>query len=148
MSSTFTPTPVQPNTPPVRRGAGGTPGGVGTFFVGLILAAAGGWLVTNQVTVYSSYNFFGFSRQGTFGLTLLPLLIGIGFLFFNGKSVIGWIVTIAGIAMIFAAVLMSLQIGWRPTSLFNTVMMWGMLAAGLGMIFRSLRSYAPPQGQG
>ena len=146
---TYTPTPLnESNAPhPVprhKRGAGGTPGGIGTFLIGLVLAAAGTWLITNQVTVTSSFSFFGFSRQGTFGLTMVPLLVGIGLLFFNGKSIAGWIVTIAGAAMILAAVLMNLQIFWRPTSLFNTIMMWGMLAAGLGMVFRSLRAYPPP----
>jgi hypothetical protein len=36
------------------KGAGGTPGGVGTFFAGLILAVVGGYLVLNQVEVSSS----------------------------------------------------------------------------------------------
>ena len=127
-----------------RRGAGGTPGGLGTFFVGLILAGAGLYLVLNQVTVTGSFNLFGFLGLGSgggFGLTMLPLLIGIGTLFFNGKSVLGWLITILGSAMIMAAILMNMSIFFRPTSLFNTILMFGMLAAGLGMIFRSLRAY-------
>jgi uncharacterized protein len=146
MSSTFTPSPVQqpPAQPPVRRGAGGTPGGIGTFVLGVVLVAAGGWLITNQVSVTGSFNLFGhIFGGGGFGLTMLPLLVGVGWLFFDGKSVPAWIVTLAGIAMILAAVLMNLQIFWRPTSLFNTLAMWGMLAAGLGMVFRSLRAAAP-----
>lgn len=150
MSSTFTPSPVQPPPAehPRRRGAGGTPGGIGTFLLGVVLVAAGGWLITNQVIVTGSFNLFGHIFGGSgFGLTMLPLLAGVGWLFFNGKSIGGWVVTLAGIAMILAAVLMNLQIFWRPTSLFNTVAMWGMLAAGLGLVFRSLRAadaHAPP----
>ena len=59
------------------RGAGGTPGGVGTFLIGLAMVVCGGWLVLNQVQVTSSYSFFGlwgWSRPGGFGLTLLPML--------------------------------------------------------------------------
>src|SRR5688572_13001099 len=109
MSETFTPSPI--NTPsgnaplPAKRGAGGTPGGIGTFFFGVILAAVGGWLITNQVTVTGAFNFFG-SRYGGFGLTMLPLLAGIGVLFFNGKSILGWLLTVGGIGFILAAVLM------------------------------------------
>src|SRR5438132_4594559 len=65
------------------KGAGGTPGGVGTFFSGLILAVVGGYLVLNQVQVSSSFSFFGlwgWNRPAGFGLTMLPLLIGIGVL--------------------------------------------------------------------
>ncbi len=130
--------------PPPARGAGGTPGGVGTFFAGLLLAVVGGYLVLNQVQVTSSFTFFGlwgWSRPAGFGLTMLPMLIGVGVLFFDGKSKLGWILTIGGVLTILAAILMSLSIRWETTSLFNTLLMFGMLAAGLGLIARSLRPY-------
>ena len=126
------------------KGAGGTPGGVGTFFSGLILAVVGGYLVLNQVQVSSSFSFFGlwgWNRPAGFGLTMLPLLIGIGVLFFDGKSKLGWVLSIGGLFTILAAVLMSLSIHWAPTSLFNTLLMFGLLAAGMGLVARSLRAY-------
>jgi len=131
-------------TPPVPRGAGGTPGGVGTFFGGLLMTVLGGYLVLNQVQVTSSFNFFGlwgWSRPAGFGLTMLPLLIGVGVLFFDGKSKLGWILTAGGLLTILAAVLMSLSIHWEPTSLFNTLLMFALFAAGVGLIARSLRPY-------
>jgi|SRR5438105_58411 len=126
------------------RGAGGTPGGVGTFFLGLALTIVGGYLVLNQVQVSSSFDFFGlwgWSRPAGFGLTMLPLLIGIGVLFFDGKSKIGWILCAGGALTILAAILMSLSIHWTPTSLFNTLFMFALLAGGFGLIARSLRPY-------
>ena len=68
---------------------GGTSGGVGAFVAGLLMVAAGGYLLLNQVQVTTSYWTFG--GQGSFGLSLLPLLAGIAFLFFNGKSMVGWL---------------------------------------------------------
>ena len=130
------------------KGAGGTPGGVGTFFIGLILTVVGGYLILNQVQVTSSFNFFGlwgWNRQAGFGLTMLPLLIGIGVLFFDGKSKLGWILSIGGLLTILAAVLMSLSIHWAPTTLFNTLLMFGLLAGGMGLIARSLRAYPDPE---
>lgn len=127
-----------------RRGAGGTPGGVATFFLGLALTVVGGYLILNQVQVASSFSFFGLwgmNRQAGFGLTMLPLLIGIGVLFFDGKSKLGWILGIGGLLTILAAVLMSLSIHWAPTSLFNTLVMFGLFAGGLGLVARSLRAY-------
>jgi hypothetical protein len=124
------------------RGAGGTPGGIGTFFFGLALVVIGGYLVLNQVQVTTSYTFFGlwsWSRPGGFGLTMLPLLIGIGVLFFDGKSKLGWFLALGGSLIILAAILMSLSIRWQPTSLFNALLMFGMLAGGLGLVLRSLR---------
>jgi hypothetical protein len=127
-----------PEIGPARRGAGGTPGGVGQFVVGLIMAVLGGYLLLNQVQVTTS--FWNFGRYGGFGLTLLPLLVGIGFLFYNGRSIVGWLLTAAGAAIIFASILMNMDIYFRPTSLFNTLMMLGLLFGGLGLIARSLRS--------
>jgi O-antigen ligase len=121
------------------RGAGGTPGGLGEFFLGVALAAAGGYLLTSQVTVTSG--FWQLWGHNTFGLSLLPLLVGIAVLFFNGRSVLGWLLTVVGAAIIFVGVLVHLQIFFRPTSLFNTLMMLGLLAAGLGLVARSLRPH-------
>ena len=120
------------------RGAGGTPGGVGVFFTGLTMAVVGGYLLLNQVQVTTS--FWNFGRYGGFGPTLLPLLAGIGFLFYNGKSIVGWVLTGLGAAIILAGILMHMDIYFRQTSLFNTILMLGLLVGGLGLIARSLRS--------
>src|SRR3989475_12929405 len=79
------------------KGAGGTPGGVGTFFSGLLLTVIGGYLVLNQVQVTSSFTFFGlwgWNRPAGFGWTMLSLLIGIGVLFFVRKRKLVWILSI------------------------------------------------------
>ena len=67
---------------------GGTPGGLGDFLIGFAMSCVGGYLLTNQVTVAGSYwTFYG---TNTFGITLIPMLIGVGMLFFNGRNPIGW----------------------------------------------------------
>jgi uncharacterized protein len=121
------------------RGAGGTPGGLGEFVIGLVMAAAGGYLLTQQVTVTSGYWTLG--GHNTFGLSLVPLLFGVAILFFNGRSVPGWILLIAGAAIVLAGILMNLQIYFQSTSLFNTLVMLVLLFGGLGLIARSLRSH-------
>ncbi len=117
-------------------GAGGTPGGIGQFFAGLIMAGIGAYLFLNQVEVTTSWGrLWGFNA---FGLSLVPMLVGVGMLFFNGKSAAGWILTILGFGIIVAGVLMNMDIYFRPTSLYNTLFMLALLAAGLGLITRSL----------
>jgi uncharacterized protein len=122
------------------KGAGGTPGGVPMFFIGLALAVAGGYMLTSKVTVSSgSWALWGYN---SFGLSLLPFIIGTGLLFFNGRSVLGWLLTMAGVVIILAGIIMNLRIYFEPTSLFDTLMMLGMLAAGVGLLLRSLRNIA------
>ena len=134
-------------------GAGGTPGGIGIFLLGFAMACAGGWLITNQVTVTSQYFASGFTvpiinyQMHSFGLSLLPFIVGVGFLFFNGKSLTGWALTIAGLVIILAGILMSMHIYFRQTTLFNTLIMLVLLFGGLGLICRSLKAIpASPAG--
>jgi hypothetical protein len=121
-----------------RRGAGGSEGGLGMVLLGFVLVVAGGWLLTNQVTVSSSgWRMYGYSA---FGLSLIPLFLGIVLLFFNGRSIAGWLLTLAGAVIILVGILTNLEIYFRPTSLFNTLIMLVMLAGGLGLVARSLKA--------
>ena len=70
---------------------GGTPGGLGHFLLGFAMACVGGFLITHQVSIVGSY--WSFWGGNTFGITLIPMLIGIGLLFRNGRSTIGWLLT-------------------------------------------------------
>ena len=124
--------------PPPRPGPGGTPGGLGEFLVGLVMSVAGGYLLTNQVTVTSG--FWRVWGHDTFGLSLIPLLAGIARLFYDGRSLWGWLLTLGGAVIIFAGILANLEIYFRPTSLFATLMMLTLLAGGLGLVARSLRA--------
>lgn len=121
------------------NGAGGTPGGIGQFFIGLMCAVAGGWLLTNQVHVSTGGGWYLWGMNG-FGLSLIPFILGVGMIFFNGKSIAGWLLLAAGLVIVFVGILSNLQIYFRSTSLFNTLMMFGLLAAGLGMMAASLKS--------
>jgi uncharacterized protein len=121
------------------RGAGGTPGGVGEFLFGLAMAVAGGYLLMRQVSVTTGYwTLWGYN---TFGLSLLPLAVGVGLLFYNGKSIAGWLLTFVGVVVIFVGILMNLQIYFQQTSLFNLIVILILLAGGLGLVARSLRPH-------
>lgn len=123
-------------------GAGGTPGGTGKFFLGAALIVAGGYLLLTRVTVASGgWRLWGYNA---FGLSMIPLLIGVGMLFFNGRSLFGWLLTGAGAVIIFAGIIGNLQIYFRGTSLFDTLMMLGLMAAGIGLVARSLRPADAP----
>ena len=120
------------------KGAGGTPGGVGAFLGGSAMVVAGGYLLLTRVTVASGgWYFYGYNA---FGLSLVPLLIGIGVLFFNGRSALGWVLTSIGALIIVVGILANLNIYFRPSSLFDTLMIFGLIAGGLGLVARSLRA--------
>ena len=119
------------------RGAGGTSGGVGIFLAGLAMVVVGGYLLLNRVTVGSGvWLLWGYNA---FGLSLLPLLVGIGWLFFDGRSIAGWLLTACGGLIILAGIIANLHIYFGPTSLFDTIVILGLLAGGIGLVARSLR---------
>ena len=120
------------------RGAGGTPGGIGVFFLGLAMMVVGAYLLLTRVTVGSgAWMLWGYSA---FGMSLLPLLIGVGWLFFDGRSLGGWILTALGALIIFAGIIANMHIYFAATSLFDTLVMLALLAGGLGLIARSLKA--------
>ena len=108
------------------------------FIFGAALAVAGGYLIMNQVQVTSGY--WSWWGTNTFGLTLIPLVIGLGLLFFDGKSIAGWVLAGAGTVIIFVGILANLQIYFRQTSLFNVIVMLALFAAGLGLMARAIKS--------
>ena len=112
------------------------------FFGGLALVVAGAYLLLTRVSVVSGgWHFYGYNA---FGLSLFPLLIGIGVLFYNGRSIPGWLLTAGGALIIVVGIVANLQIYFQPTSLFDTLLMLGMLAAGIGLVARSLRATEVP----
>jgi hypothetical protein len=134
---------VVSNSEHAMNGAGGTPGGLGKFLLGLGLIVAGGYLLMTRVTVASGgWHIWGYNA---FGMSLIPLLLGIGLLFFNGRSLAGWFLTGAGALIIFAGIIGNMQIYFRGTSLFDTLMMLGMMAAGIGLVAASLKSAGVPE---
>jgi hypothetical protein len=117
---------------------GGTPGGLGSFVIGLIMVGVGGYLLTNQVIVTSSsWTVYG---TNAFGISLIPLLFGVALLFWNSRSWAGWLLTVAGALFILAGIIANLHIYFQATSMFNTLIMLVMLVGGLGLIARALRS--------
>ena len=126
------------------RNPGGTSGGFGEFLLGLALLVAGGYLFMDNVIVSSSGDGFLWGWLGSnrpFGITLIPLFIGVAFLFFNGRSPIGWFLTVASGIVILVGIIANLSVQWRPTSLYYTLMIIALMAAGVGLIARAVRPH-------
>ena len=131
--------PMEERLDPRRlRNVGGTSGGLSHFLLGLAMVGLGGYLLLQQVVVVShSWRFFGFDG---FGISLIPLLIGVGWLFFDGRNPLAWLLTAFGAIVIVGGILTSLDIFFRPASLFNTLIILFLLVGGLGLIGRSMRA--------
>ena len=113
---------------------------MGTFLAGCAMVVAGGYLLLARVTVTSTgWRFWGVNA---FGLSLVPMIIGIGLLFFNGKSLAGWALTAAGALIIVVGIIANMGIYLQPSSLFDTLVVLVLLAGGIGLVARSLKAYS------
>lgn len=107
------------------------------FLVGIVLLSVGLFLLTQQTVVTMVWYtwMFGSFKLAT-GLILMPLIIGIIMLFYNPKSLLGKILTIIGVAIVIVTIIMSINIVFKTTSLFNFIVMIVMIAAGCGLLLR------------
>ena len=124
---------------------GGTPGGTRTFLLGLVMSVVGGYLLFQQVQVHGGYWYWpGLGGSGrSFGITLLPLLFGVGILFFDGRSFFGRVLVGGGALIILSGIIMNLDIHFRQTSLFNLLVMLVLLVGGIGLMVRAALPMEP-----
>ena len=131
------------------KGAGGTSGGLGGFFVGLMMMCGGFYLLLKAITVSSGFGLgmplFGFSAFGgsyglTSGMVMIPFMFGIGMVFFNAKNLFGWLLAIGALAALLFGVIASIHFSFAAMSAFDLIVMLVLAIGGLGLFLRSLRS--------
>ena len=127
------------------QNVGGTPGGLRTFLVGAAMSIIGGYLLLQHVQVGGGYWYFGWlgGYGQSFGITLLPLLFGVGILFFDGRSTLGRVLVGGGSLIIVSGIIMNLDIHFRQTSLFNLLVMLVLLVGGIGLMVRAALPMEP-----
>jgi len=111
-----------------------------TFIVGAVMLTAGlFWLM--QIVQVSSLWGGGWMIGGvqvTGGATLVPLIAGIVWLFFNPKAVGAKVVCILGAVIVIAGILLSIRFSIRNTSLYVFVLIFVLIAGGCGLLARVL----------
>lgn len=118
-----------------NRGGGLNP--ARSLISGGVLLLLGIFLVFQNTRVTSSWHIW---RIGSFGLpsgiVVLPVLIGIGLWVYKPKWIIGKIVVAAGLLFILLTIVLSVHVVFLPTGLFNYILMFGCVAAGLALLLR------------
>ena len=103
------------------------------------MIVAGGYMLTTHVTVTSGFwTVWGYNA---FGISLIPFIFGVAILFFNGRSVLGWLLLLGGVVIILTGILMNLQIYFQHANLFELIVMLVLLFGGLGLLARSFRAH-------
>jgi hypothetical protein len=127
------------------RGAGGTTGGSGRFFIGLIMLCGGLYLLFNSINVYSSYGFSArlYSVGGyrvTSGMIMIPFMFGIGLVFYNARNYLGWLLACGSLVALVFGVISSIQFTFQSMSAFDLIVILVLSVGGLGLFLSSLKS--------
>lgn len=111
------------------------------FFIGLLMLAAGLYMILQNINVTSNWGLYSY-HIGSFhlssGMVLLPTIIGIGMVFMMDKKGFGLAVLAVGVVIILASVFMTTHIYWKTTSAYEFIFMFGLTAGGAGLIIKQL----------
>lgn len=126
------------------RGAGGSDGGAGQFFIGLAMMVAGGYLLLNGIIIRPQFGLgMGLFRMGgvqvTTGMVLIPFIFGVVLIFYNARSWIGWALSAGSLIALVAGVIASIQLTMGRMSAFDLLIILVLFFGGLGLFLRSLR---------
>ncbi|MFO0668674.1 MAG: hypothetical protein U0235_03455 [Polyangiaceae bacterium] len=104
--------------------------------MGLALMAVGAYLFLSRVVVMSNMDML----FGHAGLVLVPLGLGVAMLFFNARSIVGWLLAGGSVVTVLVSIIMNLTLFFQPTNFLRTTVMMALLFVGLIMMMRSFRS--------
>ncbi|WP_076541237.1 hypothetical protein [Shewanella sp. UCD-KL21] len=127
------------------KGAGGTSGGIGSFFIGLIMMCGGFYMLLNAIKITSSFG-MGHSlyRMGgmnlTSGMIMIPFMFGVGLMFYNAKNIFGWILTFGSLVALIFGVISSINFRFSHMSAFELIVILVLSVGGLGIFLRSLKT--------
>jgi hypothetical protein len=130
------------------NGAGGSSGGIGSFFIGLMMMCGGFYMLLNAITVSSNFGlgsrFYSVSAYGsnvgiTGGMVLIPFIFGVGLIFYNSKNILGWLLAIGSLTALIFGVISTVRFSLRTMSSFDLIVILVLAVGGLGLFLRSLR---------
>jgi len=119
--------------------AGGTSGGLGEFVAGVLMTAAGFYVLADRITVHSGWGRFWQGGHG--GLTLIAVLIGFILVFYNGRNPLGWLLVVGGIGFSLLEVLSSLSLSMRPMPLWEMLLIFVLFGGGIGLTLKAIRPH-------
>ena len=74
-------------------------------------------------------------------MVMIPLIFGIGMIFYNSKAILGWFLTLSSLIMLVFGIISSIQFHFQNMSAFEFLTILVLVAGGVGLFLSSLRDY-------
>ena len=111
------------------------------FLAGLAMLVSGLFIFSQKVTVFSGFFGFGWRMGGFYmsnGLIIVPLIIGIVWMFATEGSFPSKVFTAASVLLIIVAIIMTTNITLTRMTLYEWVLLLVLIFGGAGMLARLL----------
>ena len=130
----------------MARGAGGTDGGTVSFVLGLVMIVGGGYLLLNSIVVRPNFGLgariFGLGGiPVTSGMVLIPLMLGVGLIFYDARRWLGWLIAGGSIVALVFGVIANMSLRLTGMTAFELIVILVLLVGGIGLFLRSLRDH-------
>lgn len=111
------------------------------FVAGVVMLAVGLYIFSQKVIVFSGYGFF-FLGGGRFssGLIIIPLIIGIVWMFMTGACFASKVFTALSVLLIIVSVIMSTHIHLSVMTLYEWILLLVLIFGGAGLVGKVLLS--------
>ncbi len=109
------------------------------FVAGIVMLAVGLYIFSQKVIVFSGYGFFSFGGgRVTSGLIIVPLIIGIVWMFITGANFASKVFTAIAVLLIIVSVIMSTHIHLSAMTLYEWVLLLVLIFGGAGLVGKVL----------
>ena len=105
------------------------------FVGGVIMLVVGLYILSQKVMVSSSYGFFSlWGGRFSSGLIMVPLIIGVVWMFASGGSFVSKVFTVLSVILIIAAIVASTRIWLVTITMYEWVLILVLIFGGAGLV--------------
>lgn len=109
------------------------------YFGGIFLLLIGIILLFQHVRVTSGYmTYFGLSMGSSIGGLVILLLIGIGWVVYNSRSIWGWLISALSLCTMIFSIISGLRVHFIPINMLNLILMLLPLAFGAAFLLKGI----------
>lgn len=109
------------------------------YFGGIGLILFGLFMLFQHIKVTSGLStLWGWGVGDSIGFTMVPLLLGIGWIFYNSRSVWGWLISAVSIVLIVFTAISGLRMYFAPISMIGLILMLAPMAIGAALTLKGM----------
>lgn len=135
-------TTVTKDVPAARHGSPSNPAASRSdmhYFGGIALLLLGLLMLFQHVQVTSGYvSWWGISAGSSIGFLLMPLLLGIGWIVYNSRSLWGWMIAAVSLFTLVFTIISGLRIYFVPVSMLGIIFMLVPFAVGAAFVLKGM----------